>query len=167
MCTLSCPHWCQMLTEEDKERAHTSHATCTTVDCEGEKANRKSLCGEILADMPTPLSSCGHICGLVELKGCRLWRQQLAAFVLAELTGSRAVKLLQGMWFSRLDRHQFFFSLFADSRDATGSMIRMHSQMEFPSAGQELDTVEKGLSGKGNKSPRFVFVWEIVCLAEV
>ena len=76
-----------------------------------KKANRKSRCGEMLADMPTPLPSCGPICGLVELKGCRLWRQQLAAFVLAELTGSRAVKLLQGMWF-RLDRHQFFLSFF-------------------------------------------------------
>lgn len=76
----------------------------------------------------TPLPFCDLIRGLVDLKGCRLWRQQLAGFVLVELTGSRAVKLLRGVGFSQLDRHQFFPPV---SWDATGSLIRMHSEMDL------------------------------------
>lgn len=63
----------------------------------------------------------------------RLWRQQLAGFVLVELTGSRAVKLLRGVGFSQVDRHQFFPPV---SWDATGSLIRMQNGFSF--AGQEL-----------------------------
>lgn len=46
---------------------------------------------------------------LVDLKGCRLWRQQLAAFMWVELTGSCALKQLRGMCFSTVDRWQFSF----------------------------------------------------------
>lgn len=79
-------------------------ATCKTgtMGCEGERERQKERQRKysVKCSSPTPLPTCDPICGLVELKGCRLWRQQLAAFVLVELTGSRAVKLLRGMWFS-------------------------------------------------------------------
>lgn len=52
-----------------------------TMDGELETQTYKERLRELKCSSPAPLPACNPICGLVELKGCRLWRQQLAAFV--------------------------------------------------------------------------------------
>lgn len=46
----------------------------------GRDKKERQLKYSVKCSSPTPLPSCDPVCGLVELKGCRLWRQQLAAF---------------------------------------------------------------------------------------
>lgn len=93
---------------------------------------------------------------LVELKGCRLCRQRLAAFMWVELTGSRAVKLPQGMCFSGVDRWHFFFPLPLVICDTTGSLERTQSK-RLNSAGQGLACCSCQLA------EQFLFVWDVVC----
>lgn len=112
-----------METEERKER-HMSHTTCTTgtMGRKGEREWEKDRSSElkILAEMLLSHFSpfmWAHM-QVSGIEGCRLWRQQLASFVLVELTGSRVLKLLQGMWFSWVDRQRFFFLSFFFSQRA-------------------------------------------------
>lgn len=59
----------------------------------------------------------------------------MAAFVLVKLTGSRAVKLLQGMWFNQVDRH---------SESARCRQFDYDAQSNgFVSAGQEVRGVDE------------------------
>lgn len=103
----------------------THYATTATMRVEGERRRQKAIVNS-KAQRDASLPRCDPPCvGELNWKVYRLCRQQLAAFVLVELTGSRAAKLPRGVWLSRLDRHHFFPA----SQDATGSLIRMHSQV--------------------------------------